>query len=394
MSYTKKTWQTGDTIQAANLNNIENGVSGHDYMTQYLKTDTNGAYLYDSTSGSKVYLRDLASSQPSGSGSGSNSSCFRGDTTYVTMANGSKKLVSDLVVGDQVLGYDVNTKDYCTTTVLSNPMTGKENRFTCCVMDDGTTIDIYNSDTFITHHKSTNYGDADGDFINVVSMNDLKWFVNNSQGFRKVIKDTGNLTNTTGLVMWFDTSCADLTPRYSPKTANGTLFVNGLLHGSFPEDTVAYFRRRNIDTPEVITNLWNTISAMTSTVDESLPNDHVSNPAKIGDVDTLNQAKRLIAEKKRFLSSTDYKAMKYAEGALTESDWLPIKQARIEARNAINEQEAIVEEYKAKVSANNPELIPDPYGWVTTNSKWKAIQHMLDSHAEDFHNWAQTLKNA
>lgn len=30
MSYTKKTWQTGDTITSAALNNMENGIKAHD----------------------------------------------------------------------------------------------------------------------------------------------------------------------------------------------------------------------------------------------------------------------------------------------------------------------------------------------------------------------------
>lgn len=49
--------------------------------------------------------------------------------------------------------------------------------------------------------------------------------------------------------------------------------------------------------------------------------------------------KKRIAELKSLLQATDYKAIKYAEGFISEEDYLPIKQARQEYRNEINELE-------------------------------------------------------
>lgn len=47
----------------------------------------------------------------------------------------------------------------------------------------------------------------------------------------------------------------------------------------------------------------------------------------------------LIAELKRQLADTDYQAIKFAEGWLSEEEFAPIKAKRQELRNKINELE-------------------------------------------------------
>ena len=54
-------------------------------------------------------------------------------------------------------------------------------------------------------------------------------------------------------------------------------------------------------------------------------------------------AKREIAELKANLSATDYKAIKYAEGLISESDYAPIKEQRQAWRERINELEAVTD---------------------------------------------------
>ena len=55
---------------------------------------------------------------------------------------------------------------------------------------------------------------------------------------------------------------------------------------------------------------------------------------------TVQANKKRIAELKALLASTDYQAIKYAEGFISEADYLPIKQVRQSYRNEINELEA------------------------------------------------------
>ena len=52
-----------------------------------------------------------------------------------------------------------------------------------------------------------------------------------------------------------------------------------------------------------------------------------------------------ISELKSFLAATDYQAIKYAEGELTEEEYLPIKEQRASWRKEINELELEVAEY-------------------------------------------------
>ena len=55
---------------------------------------------------------------------------------------------------------------------------------------------------------------------------------------------------------------------------------------------------------------------------------------------TVQANKKRIAELKALLQATDYQAIKYAEGFISEADYLPIKQVRQSYRNKINELEA------------------------------------------------------
>ena len=65
-------------------------------------------------------------------------------------------------------------------------------------------------------------------------------------------------------------------------------------------------------------------------------------PMKTADDISRDEAKARIFELKNFLAATDYKAIKYAEGALTADEYEPDRQARAGARTEINRLEASV----------------------------------------------------
>lgn len=52
---------------------------------------------------------------------------------------------------------------------------------------------------------------------------------------------------------------------------------------------------------------------------------------------------------KQLLNDTDYQAIKYAEGHLTEEEYAPIKEKRQAWRDRINELEAELEKIHAKL---------------------------------------------
>lgn len=63
-------------------------------------------------------------------------------------------------------------------------------------------------------------------------------------------------------------------------------------------------------------------------------------PMKTADDINRDEAKARIFELKNFLAATDYRAIKYAEGALTADEYEPDRQARADARAEINRLEA------------------------------------------------------
>ena len=67
-------------------------------------------------------------------------------------------------------------------------------------------------------------------------------------------------------------------------------------------------------------------------------------PQKTEDEKLIEQYQSEIAELKKYLSDTDYKAIKFAEGEITESDYREDKSQRHDARTRINELESLIEE--------------------------------------------------
>lgn len=65
-------------------------------------------------------------------------------------------------------------------------------------------------------------------------------------------------------------------------------------------------------------------------------------PHKTPEDISKDKARERIAELKKFLSVTDYKAIKYAEGALTSEEYEQDRQARADARTEINNLEEII----------------------------------------------------
>ena len=67
-------------------------------------------------------------------------------------------------------------------------------------------------------------------------------------------------------------------------------------------------------------------------------------PQKTESMILVEQYQAEILDLKKYLSDTDYKAIKYAEGEITESDYQEVKSQRHDARVRINELESLIEE--------------------------------------------------
>ena len=67
-------------------------------------------------------------------------------------------------------------------------------------------------------------------------------------------------------------------------------------------------------------------------------------PQKTEDEKLIEKYQSEIIELKKYLSDTDYKAIKFAEGELSESDYQEVKSQRHDARVRINELESLIAE--------------------------------------------------
>ena len=67
-------------------------------------------------------------------------------------------------------------------------------------------------------------------------------------------------------------------------------------------------------------------------------------PHKTESMILIEQYQSEIIELKKYLSDTDYKAIKFAEGELSESDYQEVKAQRHDARVRINELESMIEQ--------------------------------------------------
>ena len=67
-------------------------------------------------------------------------------------------------------------------------------------------------------------------------------------------------------------------------------------------------------------------------------------PKKTESMILIEKYQSEILDLKKYLSDTDYKAIKFAEGEITESDYQEVKSQRHDARVRINELESLIEE--------------------------------------------------
>ena len=70
-------------------------------------------------------------------------------------------------------------------------------------------------------------------------------------------------------------------------------------------------------------------------------------PQKTESMILIEQYQSEIISLKKYLSDTDYKAIKFAEGEITESDYQEVKSQRHDARTKINELESMIEQLKS-----------------------------------------------
>lgn len=300
--------------------------------------------------------------------------CFRGDTSYITMSDRSKKLIQDVKQGDMVLSYDVGKREYCEAVVLANVKTGISSTFDTYVFENGATIDVYGGEPLVFEVDGVlTIGDVRDLYRSHSEGDDRRWVLTHTDGAKaRVIKKYGSV------------KCEKAIGRYMLVTSNGLFFVNGLLKGNKAGFISDYYRSRHIEVPANIESILSQVNYKLAEFDNGLEDDKV-------DAEVLRQMELkwgMIHNAKKYLDATDYKGRKFDEGALTEEEWLPIKEKRAEMRSLINEKEEEINILRESL----PDSLKSPT-WVRDSEVWIECEGVLNDHLEDFREWQENIKS-
>jgi len=291
--------------------------------------------------------------------------CFRGDTTYVTMADKTRKLIQDVKEGDRVLSYDVNKKEYNEAVVLANVRTGVSSKFDTYIFDNGSTVDIYGGEPFVINV---------GNVSTIVGLSKLYEYHTKGDDRRSIITTMdGATTKVIRKYSWV--TCEKAVGRYMLLTSNGLFFANGLLKGSPSNAIYNFFDSRRINVPDYIESIFSEVNKKLAEFDNGLEDDHVDPEILV----QIEEKWAIIHEAKEYLNRTDYKGRKFEEGALSEEEWIPIKNERAAKRALINQNEELITELRKSL----PENLKRPT-WVERSRVWSECQDILNKNLDNF----------
>lgn len=237
--------------------------------------------------------------------------------TLITMSDFSTKPVENLQVGDEVLSYDVINGTQTTAIILDNNQTGSDTNYTLYTFSDASSLLVYG-----IHDVYDNFKQFPRDITNW-DIDDVGLNVNNEE---IQLIDSAKFSITGGR------------RHFNPITSNCLYYANGILCGHKPSQKYANLkRRRHKLTPAIMNQYYSQWEMYSKRNDYRLTAEYAS--AVVGPKMTLNSITKQIDTWKKNLADTDYLVLKYAEGLITESEWLIAKAERAQWRRQINELE-------------------------------------------------------
>lgn len=250
--------------------------------------------------------------------------------TPIDMADGTTKVIEDVVTGDLVQSYNPVTGEITPAVVISSYVTGYSRKFNVYSFEDG--------------HHLTVYG--------------MHGFYNKRTGETKDIRDISKndtLVTLSGEETKFITSREMLfhgekKRRYNLVTSNNLYFANGILLGQKPFSKMNFIIDRKISLPDEIRSVWqqdvDDYNSYSSFLND--PNYH----AEIAEAyNKLTKAEHHIKVNKQRLLDSDYWVQKFTEGLLSLSEWAEAKTKRAAWRKEVNDNEVIRDEAKLTVNA-------------------------------------------
>lgn len=267
--------------------------------------------------------------------------------TPINMADGSVKAVEALQAGDVVQSYDPVSGTLVAAVVVDAYVTGYSRKFAVYSFSDGRFLTVYGQ------HGIYNAASGTTKDIQGLNRND------------KIVNIDGETVQWTGTRQMFYHGAKKR--RYNLVTSNNLYFANGILLGHKPFSKLQRVLDAHVTVSEEIVEVW-----QSDCDDYNRYNAFLVSPEFHAEMKEASQnrarAEHIIAVNKKRLADSDYKAQKYVEGVLDESEWSEAKGKRAAWRKEIGDNEAVFEESRKRCE----EIVLKYRGDTTARSMFEA----------------------
>lgn len=265
--------------------------------------------------------------------------CLSGDT-LISMADGTKKQIKDVVKGEKILSYNPVSGEKCTAIVIEAYITGQTTRFDNHIFSDGKHLCTFD------HHG---YYDATAKRIkNIQNVNPYATGAKRSFFLNEDLEQV--LITCNIMASRYGTVCN----RYNLISSNNLYFANGILCGHSPVDKMAFFTHRQIQDmlPDNIAGLFLQDCDVYNSFNSIYENpEYLTETAEARNA--FHLANRIIIRDRKALAALDYKVMKYTEGALSAEEYQTVIDKKAELRERINQYRPIYHENLELIQAAN-----------------------------------------
>lgn len=281
--------------------------------------------------------------------------------TKITMADGTEKNIEDVQAGDMIQSWDIDNNCMYSVPALASVHTGFAENFTAYTFEQGQCLTIFDP-----HH------------IYSVKARRPK-IAQDFQIGEKVINTSGEEILYTGSMKRHFT---ERKKRYTLLSANNLYFAGGILCGHQANAKDKFVKLGHIHP--------NTEEAALYIEDAAVYNlrlEEKFNPDYLAESCVLRgkylRQKELIDKLKSHLADSDYKALKFFEGLITEEEWNETRIQRAEWRERINTKEAQVAEIQAQYEAVKDKYLTRKTVQECFDECYKRDMEFLRSHTKD-----------
>ena len=267
--------------------------------------------------------------------------------TPIDMADGSVKAVEELRAGDLVQSYDPVNGTLTAAVVVDAYVTGYSRKFAVYSFSDGRFLTVYGQ------HGIYNAANGTTKDIQALNRND------------KIVNIDGETVQWTGARDMFYHGAKKR--RYNVVTSNNLYFANGILLGHKPFSKLQRVLDAHITVSEEIRAVWQSDCDAYNAYNAFLVSPEFHAEMKEASQKRA-RAEHIISVNKKRLSDSDYKAQKYVEGVLPESEWQSAKDKRAAWRKEIGDHEGVLEESRKRCE----EIVLRYRGDTTARSMFEA----------------------